>query len=334
MSATPAGAGPSPDADRARGYRFLADLFLHGIRPEALDAIRRLPDLAGRLPDPFDPDAAAAAHHRLFGLQVVPCASVFLEADGRVGGLATDAARRAFGVVGSALRDPGAPPDHVGHELDLLAACVSQDPGGGARAGGAADPSRGRAFLESHVLWWLPVFVHSARRSADPFWTLVLELTLELVVDHGRRAGAGGAGTPTPPLPDPDPPRLGDRDTGLRDIAGFLATPARCGLHLSMDDIRGLGRGHRLPGGFGGRARVLETLLGSAATYGSLEVVLEGVDGLCRGQEAFLASASAPDPSFTGPWLDRLSRTRTLLDAVGGSRLPDDRPGPNTGPDG
>lgn len=78
----------------------LGDLFL-GPSPEAVALARQLPALAPAFPADADPDALAASHHRVLGLETLPYAPVFLAPDGL-------------------LRDPAR--DHVGACLHAVAA--------------------------------------------------------------------------------------------------------------------------------------------------------------------------------------------------------------------
>ncbi|MGD2069451.1 MAG: molecular chaperone TorD family protein, partial [Gemmatimonadota bacterium] len=299
----------------ARGWRLLSALYLHGPVGDVLPALRAVPPLADALPDPFDRDEADAEHHRLFGLEVFPYASVFLERDGALGGRVRDAVARIGGDAGAPGRDAGVEPDHLGHELRLLALLTER-----------RDEDAVSRLLQGHLLWWLPVFVHSALRHAGSFWTAVLRLTLEAALDQvgtgapvagDSPSAAGGPGSPPHPpgaLGDPVEDPTSRRETGVAELARYLVTPARSGLFLSLGDARALGRASDVPGGFGRRERVVATLLRSAAAYGRLGRVSSDLTAMADAQAAFVVRIPR---SYREPWLARLERLRSVLGRLG-----------------
>lgn len=306
-------AATSP-AVRARGWRLLSSLYLQGPAGDVLPALRAVPPLADALPDPFDRDEADAEHHRLFGLEVFPYASVFLEREGALGGAVRDGVARIAGKAGAPGRDAGVEPDHLGHELGLLALLTERE-----------DREAVSRLLEGHLLWWLPLFVHSALRRAGTFWAAVLRLTLEAALDQagvGTPSPDGSAtpvgGTASPAVP---PGALGDSvgtephlDASPTELARYLVTPVRSGLFLSLGDARALGRAAEVPGGFGRRERVVATLLRSAAAYDRLGRVTADLATMVDAQAAFLVRV--PEP-YRGPWLARLDRLRRVLERLG-----------------
>lgn len=274
-----------------------------------LEVVRAVPELADLLQRPFDADRAAAEHHRLFGLEVHPYASVFLEPDARVGGNTTDAVARLGASAGWVPSGTGTEVDHVAEELALAGHLTRH---------GRADLLL-RLFGE-HVLWWLPSFAHAAIRHADAFWARVLTLTLAVVTDHatdlgvGRDEGRTGRGDPSPEPPpalveDPRSPWDGDAD--LKALATWLTSPVRSGVYLALADIRDLGRAHDLPGGFGSRVLVLENLLRSAVHYESLGGVADGLAELGRGTAVFLQWEVSG--RFSAPWTARVGVLEEVL---------------------
>lgn len=289
---------------RARAYRLLSRLYLRGIGPADLPLLEEVPDLAGLLPDPFDADEAAAEHQRLLQREVLPFASVFLETDGALGGDVSAAVGRRFEAAGRS-RPTSEAPDHLGRELELVAALGE----------GAADEVV--AFLDGHLLWWLPSLTPALRRNAGPLWRTVADLTLDLVLDdRSERAGEAPPDRP-PPWSLRGPPRdpLDDPTVDLREIATFLMLPARSGLYLSEADARGLGRARRLPGGFGSRARVLETVFHSAVAYDGMVDVAGGLRSLVddvKGDLEGMVARGLPS-ELLRPWTSRLERTSAML---------------------
>ena len=257
-------------AARAAAYDLFSRLYLRGITAELLPVVHDLPELGVALPEPFDPDAAAAEHHRLYGLQVPPWAGVFLDPEGRIGGDAAGVVRALYGRAGLELADQSEEADHLGHTLALLGQLEAR-------------PALAREVIDQALLPWLPWLVEVVERHGHAFHRALAGLTLELVLDH--RAALGGGGGPHPPSPPVVDP-LDDAKSGLREIALFLVTPARGGLYLARDDVRRLATEQRLPTGFGGRADSLETLLRTAGEYGGLAEVVERLRGLVQGGRA------------------------------------------------
>lgn len=290
---------------RQSAYRLLADLFRDGPRPDTRRDLAALPELAAALPDPFDADEAAAAHFELFHLEVFPLASVFLDPDGRPGGAVTEEAhawRRHLGALDEAA---GAPADHLVAELGVLADASDDVP----------IPEL-RRFLVEHLLAWLLPLACALKRVAAPFYAGLGGLTLDLALDHLDALGPGPVtGRRLAPLPD----LLGDPATGIRDIATVLARPAQSGLWISRADLRRLGRGLRLPAGFGSRVDLLATLFRSAAAYEAPVTLLEELRRLVDGDARFYEEIASEYPQaavVAAIWQGRLKETRILLGGI------------------
>lgn len=265
---------------RSRAYDLFGRLYLQGLTDKLWSVVQRVPELAAAAPEAFDADEAAAIHYQLFGLNVFPYASLYLDDEGRIGGPVTDYVRHQFRPIDLGIELSQESADHLGHELIFLGFIT------GAEADAQADSAEAeiarmqhiqRQFLDRHLLWWLPVFTHAVRRQKHSFYRTLAELTLELVLDHRAALAPEVAGPLTPALDDP-PDVLEDESTGLKDIAGFLTRPAWSGGYLSRDDITRLGRSERVPRGFGDRTQMLANLLRSAAEFDRLDSVM---DRLC-----------------------------------------------------
>ncbi len=252
-------------AARSAAYQLFARLFRREPTTDLLPLLRDIPELGGALPEPFDPDEAAAEHHRLFGLQVPPFAGVFLDREGRIGGTAASVVHDLFASVGLEVDERSEEADHITHVLELLAETGD-------------DPTIAAEAVDRALLTWLPWFVEAVERLGSPFYRTLAGLTLELVIDHRAGLSAASFTTPVTLLEDP----LAEESAGLRHIAAFLVTPARSGLYVARDDVRRIAAGASLPTGFGGRADSLETLLRSAAELGGFEDVLGGLAALVQ----------------------------------------------------
>jgi TorA maturation chaperone TorD len=287
-------------AARSAAYQLFARLFRSEPTADLLPLLRDLPELGSALPDPLDPDEAAAEHHRLFGLQVPPFAGLFLDHEGRIGGAPASVVRDLYSSAGLELEERSEEADHVSHTLDLLAAVGD-------------DRALAAETLDRALLPWLPWMVEALERLGGPFHRTLAGLAPELALDHRRSLAVA----PFPPVETPLEDPLADAAAGLRHIASYLVTPARSGLYLAREDVRRLGAGSSLPSGFGGRADSLETLLRAAAELGGFSEVLEGIGALVRsGREACDAlarSEAAGTEAIAAARRARLGRTSDVL---------------------
>ena len=296
---------------RSRAWALFAALYREGVTPELVDGLRDLPALAEALPDPVVPDLARAEHHDLFAVQVPPYGGAFLEEDGTVGGASAEAVRHVAALLGVDPGQDGTAPDHLAVELELLAMLAGEEARG---AAGASDLAHG--LLAGHLLWWLPPFTLAVAREGRPFWTVVVELTLELAVEQG--GGVTEVQGPSPAAPgDPSPAeRVEDGE-----LARFLTAPARSGLWLSLGTLRRIARGLQIPSGFGGRRATLETLLGSAREYGEAprlaDALLGEIDAAKEHHRVIAARCDALRPVSLA-WTRRLEEARRVCAAVSG----------------
>ncbi len=261
-----------PDATmaiaRARGYAVLSELLLGGgvtLDPRAVAAID---------PQATDLDELATQYVAAFDLGVPPYASTFLEPDGIVGGSITCAIADAIGTDGQRPATDEVAACHLGVLLGHAARLC-----GSGRDGDAAD------FLRRFVLPWLPAYTAAIEQLPAPFWTAVVHLTLDVVVDQcGAESPVHDDATSAPVDP------LADPGAGLREVASFLASAARCGLYLTEPECAAIGRALDLPRGFGPRRARLETLLRSAAEYGSFVALCDALDAVATSRTARLGA--------------------------------------------
>ncbi|NKQ36277.1 MAG: molecular chaperone TorD family protein [Chloroflexi bacterium] len=266
---------------RGAGYHFLGQLFRRGVSAADVSQIERTPILAMALPSSVDPDTLAAVHYQLFGMNVFPFESIFLDDSGLLGGWVTDGVVHSYQRIGFAADTAVDSADHIGHELAAMAALCQVEAEAREENLTPLITSRQtwqREFLEEHLLRWLPSFVLAVRQQGDDFFTAVANLTLELTAHHYDEL----VETPTDPglfLP-PAPDILADEKTSLKDIARYLVTPAYSGLYFSRDDVSRLARRLELPRGFGDRQQMLVNLLRTAVQYDQLSAVINGLISL------------------------------------------------------
>jgi TorA maturation chaperone TorD len=259
-------------------------LFLEGLTEESLPPSLAIPELAATLPDPFDVDEAAADHHHLFGFNVFPYQSIFLDPAGLLGGDMAGTVLRSYQQAGFAPGEgepaPSESADQIGYELSYLAfLCAAES-----QAWEEERPSQTqtmidyqRRFLDAHLLRWLPPLVLAIKQQGNPYFSALADLTLELSGSHWtdiKGESQPHAGAPFA-SPQRDLPRALGSDEALRGTANYLLTPVYSGFYLSRDDIGLLAREHQLPRGFGRRRGMFMNLLRSAMTYESLGALLD-----------------------------------------------------------
>lgn len=207
---------------------------------EAVAAVLELP---GR------PDSAA--YTDLFLLQLWPYASIYVGAEGKLGGEARD---RVAGFWRALRMTPPAEPDHVAALLGLYATLIDAE-------AAELDPARRglrrrsrQALLWEHLLSWLPPYLAKLNEIASPLYRAWGELLSAALIAEAEELK----------LSDRLPLHLREAPTTLADAADLTAgilTPARSGLVLVRDDLaraaRRLGLGLRQ----GERTYVLKALL-------------------------------------------------------------------------
>jgi TorA maturation chaperone TorD len=300
---------------RSGAYALLAKLLVRGLDDERLALVRSVPPLADSLGEEADLDELASQHHALFSLQLQPYGGVFLDGEGLAGGDVGRAVQDDFTAAGFIADLDGTSPDHLGLELAFLAFLS------GAEADAVEDGkteiveqlrARMSAFLDEHVLTWLPALVVGLPAEEGGFWPDVVHMALELCAEH--RAELDEEATEPPRLPAP-PSLVDDEKTSLRGLARFFATPAFVGAVLTRSDLAKIGRRQELPHGFGGRKQMLESLLDNAKEYGDVPALFEALGERLAAVDDRWATL-AGRPGLEGPvmaWRARLAATRALL---------------------
>jgi hypothetical protein len=246
-----------------------------------------------------------AEYTEVFALQLYPYASVYLGAEGMLGG---DARDRVAGFWRALHRAPPAEPDHLTALLGLYAAL-------GEHEHGEPDPARRlmvrlsrEALLWEHLASWLFPYLDKLRDVAPPFYRSWGALLAETLTAEIEGAGPPGA-LPlhlrlAPPLPDP-------RVDGAEAFTSGLLSPARSGMVLTRADLaraaRGLGLGLRM----GERRFILAALL-SQDPGGTLEWLAGEAWAWVARNEAHHTVAG----HVAGFWAARAAATAVLLDAV------------------
>lgn len=208
--------------------------------------------LGGILGLPGEPDRAA--HTELFAFQLYPYASVYLGAEGMLGGVARDRVAgfwRALGLV------PPAEPDHLTTLLALYATleekeAAEPDPARSALVGQAR-----RALFDEHLAPWLGPFLDKLSEVAPPFYHAWGELLRNAL--RAERAALGPADALPAHLRDAPPPV--DPAEGPDAWVRALLAPVRSGMILTRSDLVRASRELDLALRLGERRFILHTML-------------------------------------------------------------------------
>jgi TorA maturation chaperone TorD len=253
-----------------------------------------------------------------FVFQLYPYASVYLGAEGMLGGEARD---RVAGFWRALALVPPAEADHLAVMLALYARlCELEDDADEARARESWRAAR-KAFLWEHLLSWLPAYLSKLAEVAAPFYAqwgaLLLDALDAEASTVGRQASLPLHLREAPGLVDP---RVGSTEDFLRS----LLAPARSGMILVRADLsraaRELGIGTRI----GERRFVLKSLFEQDArgALGWLGREADAWAGRHRtGREMFGEVAEA--------WETKAESTSKLLAELKASLEADSRAGEN-----
>jgi TorA maturation chaperone TorD len=197
----------------------------------------------------------AADYTELFVLDLPPYASIYLGAEGMLGGEARD---RIAGFSRALGQIPPAEPDHLALMLAQFAA-LSDDGEDAARRDALA---RARdAYLFEHLLSWLPPYLDKVAELGSPTyaaWGRMLEEAL------GAESTRLALDTRTDlPLALREDRSLGG-DAGLDDLVAFLLAPGRSGIILTQADLSRAARALDLGRRVGDRRFILRLLLGQS----------------------------------------------------------------------
>lgn len=304
---------------RSHTYRLLARLYGQGLTAETLPYAAAIDALAAWIPTSFDPDQAAADHQQLYGYNVFPFATLFLSPDLLLAGSITEQVSALY-VQGTF--QPTDQADHLVQELEFLAFLCQAE--AGAQSGEAVGQilrlhRLQRHFLDTHLLWWLPLFGQAVQMEGQSFASALATLSVEFVLDH--RVDLGDDQTDeihASPLPQP-PAILDDAQTGLKEIGAYLLTPVYSGIYISRDQIGRMARSLGLPRGFGERRQMLTNLLRAAGEYDqfpALQAELQAVVGAFQAGLNKIEMATPGWPPIARIWRDRLAGAMKILHRI------------------
>ena len=251
MSALAAPPRPAPDREGLAPPLARADLLRSlGILVEAPApghaAIAAALGLPGT-PGPGD-------HADVFLFATYPYASVYLGAEGMLGGEARDRIAGFWRAVGLT---PPAEPDHLTVLLAMYAALLEREVAAPTESQRIAARHARGAFLWEHLVSWLPAWLAKVEELAPPYhaaWAGVLREALDgEAAETGEPAVLPLALRAAPALPDDAAPAA--------DWIAALLAPVRSGVILTRWDLRRAGIELGLGSRAGERAFMLRSLL-------------------------------------------------------------------------
>jgi TorA maturation chaperone TorD len=251
---------------------------------------------------------SAEEHTDLFVLQLPPYASIYLGAEGMIGGEARD---RVAGFWRALRLHPPAEPDHLTALLGLYAtvselARTETEPARRVLAERAA-----AALFWEHLASWLPVYL---RRAGELFdgpqrrWAALLGAVLAADAERW-----GPPSSVPRHLRDTSP--LAEEDMTRERIVRAVLTPVRCGFMLTRADLRRAGRELGLGLRHGERAFVLGALIDQDARATVRWLALEA-----RRQAHGHRRLAPSVRSATRLWTERANSTARLLTDLAGER--------------
>ena len=201
----------------------------------------------------------AAEHTETFVFQLYPYASVYLGAEGMMGGEARDRVAGFWRALGQV---PPAEPDHLSVLLALYARLCELE--AGAKDERAREGWRGarKALLWEHLLSWLPAYLAKLEDVGAPFyrgWGRVLAAALAAeAAGVGRQESLSAHLREAAPVVDP-------RQSAADEFVASLLAPVRSGMIVVRADLARAARELDLSPRPGGRPFVLRSLLGQDA---------------------------------------------------------------------
>jgi TorA maturation chaperone TorD len=201
----------------------------------------------------------ASAYTELFVFQLYPYASVYLGAEGMLGGEARDRVAGFWRALGEV---PPAEPDHLALMLGLYARLVELEEHEKEAQRIESWRSARKAFLWEHLLSWLPAYLTKLDEIAAPFYRRWGGVLMAALAEESATVGR----QELLPLALREPLKLFDpREDGVGEFLQTVLTPARSGMILVRADLARAARELNLGLRLGERKYVLESLFGQDA---------------------------------------------------------------------
>ena len=203
----------------------------------------------------------ASEYTDVFVFQLYPYASVYLGAEGMLGGEARDRVAGFWRALG---QTPPAEVDHLSVMLALYARLAELEEEERDTVRRESWRQARKAFLWEHLASWLPVYLAKIALVAPPFYRRWGELLAQALGEETRRLGE----QPTRPLHLRETYGLADPRAASASTEEFLQSllaPARTGIILVREDLSRAARRLNLGSRIGERRFVLRALFGQDA---------------------------------------------------------------------
>lgn len=202
-----------------------------------------------------------ANHTELFLFQLAPYASVYVNADGKLGGEGRDRIAGFWRAIG---QTPPTEPDHLAVVLALYAELVEQEEAEQDAARRVACHRVRITFLWEHVLSWIPLYAAKVISIATPDYMSWGKLLRDALLDEAQRI-------PYParlPLHLREAPVLEHPDVcGFDSFLEGILAPAQSGIILTRADLVRAARMLNLGLRVGERAFMLRSLISQDVPY-------------------------------------------------------------------
>jgi TorA maturation chaperone TorD len=247
----------------------------------------------------------ASEYTDLFLLQLYPYASIYLSADGMMGG---DPADRIGGFWSALGQVPPAEPDHLSALLSLFASLREAHEAERDEATRLLLANARDTLLTDHLLSWLPSYLRAVDALGGEFHRAWAALLCEALREVSGPAMPQTGNNPYLEgiccLEDP-------RDVGGEAFLEGLLAPAKSGFILARADLAGAARSLGLGSRIGERSYQIKALLSQDA-----EAVLTWLHTAVMGWVDWHANRSWGPEYARGHWLSRSTHTRDLLESL------------------
>lgn len=305
--------------------RLLAHFWLAEVQADDAATLTALPELAETLleTDAATLDRLAVEYQRLFGFNLPPYESVFIDPSAMLQAPATERVQALYRRGGwqPPPKTRSGAADHLGLELLALADWLET---------GRVDLSR--QLHTRHLALWGPPFLVALRRlQPHPFYETLAELTLDLLLSTLPAVAIppddlfpdlppppvyrASDETPVAESPEEEPPDSDDRPSPRRFMRHLL-TPRQAGFFLTREDIARLSQRLDVPGGVGERFRMLDSLFRLAMQYDLWEPLFDQLGHVVlefRQDYQHLTASYPTWASYEQAWGERLAATQTAL---------------------
>lgn len=250
----------------------------------------------------FGAPPTASEYAEVFVFQLYPYASVYLGAEGMLGG---EARERVAGFWRALGQTPPAEADHLAALLSLYARLVELEEREGDAARREGWRGARKALLWEHLLSWLAAYLDKLSEIAPPFYRGWGELLMKALLAEVSSVGAQDA----LPAHLREAGGLADpREFAVEEFLQTLLAPARSGMIVVRSDLARAARTLGLGARAGERKFTLKSLLGQDAA-GVLGWLAGEADGWARRHHARRAALG----EVAAWWESKAAATAALL---------------------